>query len=242
MMEQMNQTILFELCAETLDACLAAKPGGASRIELCSHLEVGGLTPDPSLVAQVVQQSGLPVHVMLRPRGGNFFYSEAEFDEMCAELEDLRPLGITGVVIGILHEDRTVDIERTRQLVRLASPLGVTFHRAFDETPDIFAALEAVIDTGCDRILTSGGAPDVLAGAAVLGQLVAQAKGRIAIAVGGGLRLENAEMVAATTRARHFHGTIRRPANSDDVPISGSAAEIAEVIATLEVGLSSKPC
>jgi copper homeostasis protein len=239
MMKALNLPIIFELCAETLDACLEGKAGGASRIELCSHLEVGGLTPDPGLVVQVVQQSGLPVHVMVRPRAGNFFYSDAEFDAMCADLQALRPLGIAGVVFGILHEDRAVDVERTRQLVELAAPLSVTFHRAFDETPDIFAALEVVIDAGCDRILTSGGAPDVLAGAMVLGELVARADGRIAIAVGGGLRLGNAELVAGTTWATHFHGTIRRPAVGDGIPVSGSAAEIAEVIATLEAGLSS---
>ena len=168
----MSRPIVFELCAETLDACLAAREGGADRIELCTALDVGGLTPDHELIAEAIHRSGLPVHVMLRPHADGFHYSAADFDSICEELHRDRQLGVSGVVFGILYADGTVDVERTRILVDLAAPLETTFHRAFDATPDLAQALEDVISTGRDRILTSGGAPDVLTGAYALARLV----------------------------------------------------------------------
>jgi copper homeostasis protein len=210
----LSRPIVFELCAETLDACLAAREGGADRIELCAALEVGGLTPHHELVTEAVHRSGLPVHVILRPHADGFHYSVAGFDSICEELHLARRLGVTGVVFGILHADGGVDVERTRTLVDLAGPLETTFHRAFDATPDLAQALEDVISTGCDRILTSGGAPDVLAGADTLARLVTQAADRIQIAAGGGLRLENARTVARITQARHFHGSLQQPATN----------------------------
>jgi copper homeostasis protein len=210
----LSRPIVFELCAETLDACLAARPGGADRIELCCALDVGGLTPDDKLIAEAVRRSGLPVHVILRPHADGFRYSAAAFDSICEELQRARHLGASGAVFGILRADGTVDIERTRTLVDLAGPLETTFHRAFDATPHLDQALEDVISTGCHRILTSGGAPDVLAGAETLSRLVTQAADRIQIAAGGGLRLENAQTVARITQTRHFHGSLRQAATS----------------------------
>jgi len=201
--------ITFELCAETLEACLAARDGGAHRIELCASLDVGGLTPAVSLTREVIAHSGLPVHAMVRPRAGDFVYSADEFALMRDEILRMKDGGAAGVVFGLLHPDATVDIERTRDLVRLAHPMQVTFHRAFDETPTLSQALEDVIATGCDRVLTSGGQPDVLAGAAALAPLVTQAGDRIVIAAGGGLRLQNAAAVARITNATHFHGSLR---------------------------------
>ena len=218
----MSRPIVFELCAETLDACLAAREGGADRIELCTALDVGGLTPDHELVAEAVHRSGLPVHVMLRPHADGFHYSAADFDSICEELHHARRLGVSGVVFGILHADGAVDVDRTGTLVDLAGPLETTFHRAFDATPDLTQALEDVISTGCDRILTSGGAPDVLTGADVLARLVTQAADRIQIAAGGGLRLENAQAVARITQTRHFHGSLQQPATNSGLrpPVS----------------------
>lgn len=201
--------VVFELCAESIDACLAAAPGGADRIELCSALSEGGLTPSHGLIREAVRRSSLPVHVLLRPRGGNFVYTEAEFAVMRDDLQHLRKLGAAGVVLGILTQENTVDLARTRELVALAGPLDLTFHRAFDGTARLDLALEDVIATGCRRILTSGGEPDVATGAASLRQLVQQAGDRIDIAVGGGLRLENAAAVACITGATHFHGSVR---------------------------------
>ena len=210
--------IVFELCAESIDACLAAAPGGADRIELCSALSEGGVTPSHGLIREAVRRSGLPVHVLLRPRGGNFVYTEAEFAVMRDDLQHLRELGAAGVVLGIMTPEHTVDLPRTRELVALAGSLEVTFHRAFDETVCLDAALEDVIATGCRRILTSGGAPDVGAGAAFLRRLVQQAGKRIDIAVGGGLRLQNAANVARITGATHFHGSLRY--SNADAPAS----------------------
>jgi copper homeostasis protein len=200
--------IEFELCAETLTACAAALPGGASRIELCRCLEVGGLTPEPSLIRDAVEQSGVPVYVLLRPSAEHFRYTEAIFDAIVDSMHIARKLGAAGFVLGFVHGDDTVDVEHTRKLVEMASPLPVTFHRAFDATPDLPAALEAVVATGCQRILTSGGAPNVAAGAACLGILHQRAGNRIQIMAGGGLRAENAREVAAVSGLKHFHSSL----------------------------------
>ncbi|HZY64064.1 MAG TPA: copper homeostasis protein CutC [Edaphobacter sp.] len=206
--------IVFELCAESIDACLVAREGGASRIELCSALSEGGLTPSHGLVREAVTRSGLPIHALLRPRGGDFVYTDAEFDVMREDLRHMRQMGISGIVVGVLQAEGVVDIERTRELVMMADGLDVTFNRAFDETASLKEALEDVIAAGCKRVLTSGGASDVVNGAEKLARLVEQAAGRIEIAVGGGLRLKNASAVARATGARHFHGSIRRMVDS----------------------------
>lgn len=204
------RTIVFELCAENIQACLAARDGGASRIELCAALSEGGLTPSYGLIHEAVRRSGLPVHVLLRPRGGDFVYSQSEFDVICEDLRQAKLLGASGVVLGALQGDNTVDVRRTRELVAMASPLEVTFNRAFDHSASLEQALEDLIATGCGRVLTSGGERDVASGAKSLARLVEQAAGRIEIAVGGGLRLKNAAAVARMTGARHFHGSLRR--------------------------------
>lgn len=200
----------FELCAETVDACLAARDGGAHRIELCSGLSEGGLTPSHGLIRDALERSGLPVHVLIRLRGGDFAYSTCEIDIMREDILHAKELGAAGVVFGVLRPNTSVDIERTRALVQVARPMEVTFHRAFDATPSLTQALEDVIATGADRLLTSGGQRNVVAGSAVLADLVLRAGQRIQIAVGGGLRLQNAASVARVTQATHFHGSLRR--------------------------------
>ena len=202
--------IIFELCAETLQACLAAREGGADRIELCTALSEGGLTPSHGLTRAAILRSRLPVHVLLRPRSGDFHYTDDEFSLMREDLLHARSLGASGFVLGILRTDGTVDMERTRELVELAAPLEITFHRAIDYTISLEQALEDVIATGCKRVLTSGGEPDVLAGADKLARLVEIADGRIDIAVGGGLRIKDAAALARATGASHFHGSLRR--------------------------------
>lgn len=202
--------IVFELCAETIDACLAARDGGAGRIELCSGLSEGGLTPSHGLVRSAVAQSGLPVHVLIRPRAGDFDYTPSELAVMRDDIAHAKFLGAAGIVLGLLGPDGTVDIAVTGALVEHARPMKVTFHRAFDATPSLPQALEEVIATGCDRVLTSGGQRDVVAGAQSLAELVTQANGRIDIAVGGGLRIQNAASVSRITCAEHFHGSLRR--------------------------------
>jgi copper homeostasis protein len=203
--------IVFELCAETLDACLAARAGGAARIELCSALSEGGLTPSHGLIAAAIRLTALPVHVMVRPRADSFCYTEDETALMIEDIQHAKHLGAAGVVLGALTTDHKVDQSLTQQLIAAARPMPVTFHRAFDETPSLPDALETLIALGCDRILTSGGHPDVLTGADTLKALVEQANGRIDIAVGGGLRIENAATVARLTNAMHFHGSLNQP-------------------------------
>jgi copper homeostasis protein len=211
--------IVFELCAETMEACRAAQEGGADRIELCAALEMDGLTPSHALIEQAVSYCRIPVHVMVRPHAESFHYDASAFSTMCEEIQYVRSVGAAGVVLGVLLANGAVDIERTRALVELAQPLEVTFHRAFDATPDLEQALEDVIAAGCHRVLTSGGAADVVAGSAMLARLVECAADRIAVAVGGGLRLHNARQVCRRTRARHFHGSLP-PEDSDPALLS----------------------
>ncbi len=220
--------IIFELCAETVGACLAARDGGADRIELCSGLSEGGVTPSHGLVREAVQQSALPVHGLVRPRGGNYVYTEAEIAVMAEDILHMKSLGVAGVVLGLLKADRTVDVETTRNFVQLARPLEVTFHRAFDDTLDLEAALEDVIATGCDRVLTSGGYTDVVLGAEMLGRLVAQSAGRIDVAVGGGLRLANASELVRLTGATHFHGSLRTGKEKQAESVDGALVPEAE--------------
>jgi copper homeostasis protein len=200
--------MIFELCAETVGACVAARDGGADRIELCSALSEDGLTPSHGLLHEAIVKSGLPVHGLVRPRGGGFVYSDDEIAVMEQDILHMRQLGVAGVVLGLLKGDGTVDVDATRRLVVQARPLQVTFHRAFDETPSLEQALEDVIATGCDRVLTSGGCNDVMQGAEVLARLVAQAGDRIEVAVGGGLRTTNAAELAMRTQATSFHGSL----------------------------------
>jgi len=208
------RNIIFELCAETIDACLSAKEGGAHRIELCSGLSEGGLTPSHGMVRAAIERSGLAVHVLLRPRGGSFEYTRSEIAVMREDIKHVKQLGAAGVVLGLLRPDGSVDVEGIGELVQLAHPMKVTFHRAFDVTPSLSQALEDVITTGCDRVLTSGGQRDVVAGAACLAELVAQANHRITVAVGGGLRLKDAASLARVTGAAHFHGSLRHKLTS----------------------------
>jgi copper homeostasis protein len=227
-----KRDITFELSAESLQACLAAGKGGAARIELCSALNQDGLTPSHALIQAAVERSGLPVHVLVRPRAGNFVYSADEFALIREDILHARSLGASGFVVGVLLPDAMVDVDRTRELVELAAPLEVTFHRAFDLTPSLDDALEDVLATGCRRLLTSGGEPNVVAGTANLRRLVQLAAGRITIAAGGGLRIENSAAVARESGVRHFHGSLRRtPAEThNEGAVLPSASKLASVI------------
>lgn len=222
----------FELCAETLDACEAAVLGGADRIELCVHLELDGLTPPAAMIVRAVALAELPVHILLRPEPDDFIYRRETFQQIRAGVLQARAQGVAGVVAGILQPDRTVAIEPMRELVELARPLPVEFHRAFDRTPDLAAALEAVIAAGCARVLTSGGAPDVIVGAEALATLVQRAGDRIEIAAGGGLRISNAAQLAASWTGRHYHGSLGGAA---DV-IAALTSRVREVLSTLRNG------
>jgi copper homeostasis protein len=201
----MTNNPLLEICVETLEAALAAALGGADRIELCQELSVGGATPSAELMLEVRANVDVPVFAMIRPRCGDFCYSAEEFELMVRDLETAKECGMNGAVLGILRADRGVDIERTRSLVQVARPLPVTFHRAFDETPDLHAALHDVVETGAARVLTSGGKPSAQQGAAEIAALVAAGGEKIGVVCGGGINSANLERVVQITRAREFH-------------------------------------
>lgn len=167
----MSREVVFEVCAEYLESCVAAREGGADRIELCCALIEGGLTPSHNLISAAVAQSGLPIYTILRPCGGDFVYSDAEFALMQEDLEHARSLGVSGFVARVLRPDGTVDGDRMRILVEQAASLEMTFHRAFDAVVNLEHALEDVIAAGCQRLLTSGGAANVYTGAVKLRHL-----------------------------------------------------------------------
>jgi copper homeostasis protein len=196
---------LLEICVETLEAALAAELGEADRIELCQELSVGGVTPSAELMREVRANVDIPVFAMIRPRCGDFCYTTEEFELMVRDLGIAKECGMNGAVLGILRSDRGVDVERTRALVELALPLPVTFHRAFDETPDLRVALNDVIAIGAERVLTSGGKPSAEQGAAEIAGLVESGGERISVLCGGGINSANLERVVELTRAREFH-------------------------------------
>jgi copper homeostasis protein len=200
-----KKTILLEISIESVDAAAAAERGGADRIELCADLSVGGLTPPAALVRAVRQQIQIPIFVMTRARAGEFVYSSAEFAQMKNSIAVSKDSGADGLVFGILKPDRTVDIDRTSELVELAQPLPVTFHRAFDGCADLSQALEDVVSSGAARILTSGGAATAPEGAANLAMLVGTAGERVTIVPGAGIDAANILQLAAATRAHEFH-------------------------------------
>lgn len=206
--------LFFELCVDSLEGARAADCGGADRIELCSQIEVGGVTPSPVLMAVCVGAVSIPVHVLVRPREGDFVFTSTEFDQMRRQIETARDAGAHGVALGVLRAGGRVDVERTRALVDFARPMSTTFHRAFDETIDRRQALEDVIATGADSLLTSGGAPDVLSGAASIAQVAQQAGDRIHVIAGGGLRLENLLEVVRRSGIVSLHGSLTREARA----------------------------
>ena len=204
------KTFLFELCVESLEAARVAQAGGADRIELCADLSTGGVTPDFDVLQAAIEALTIPVHVLIRPRSGNFAFSADEFSLMQTQIEQASSAGAAGIATGILLPDGRVDVERTSQLVELAHPMKVTFHRAFDETPDIAEALEDVIRCGADCLLTSGGEPDVLVGAASIARLCRLSGERVSVMAGGGLRLANLEEVLRRTGVSYLHGSLTR--------------------------------
>jgi len=201
-------SLLREACCPSLEAVLAAGRTGACRIELCERLEIGGVTPSEALLRAALAATDLPVNVLVRPRGGDFVYDEAEVEAMLESIRLCRALGANGVVIGALTPSGAVDLPVMRRLVAAAKGgLSVTFHRAFDETADPAAALEDIIALGCDRLLTSGHAPDAFAGRALIGALVRQAAGRIVVMAGCGVRPGNIGQIARETGAPEFHSS-----------------------------------
>lgn len=197
----------LEACCTSLEAVRAAEMNGARRIELCEQLEIGGVTPSETLLCETLAATSLPVNVLIRPRGGDFVYSEAEVGTMLDSIRRCRDLGVGGVVIGALTPSGAIDMPLMRRLMAASDGLSVTFHRAFDETADPLDALEDIISLGCERLLTSGHAPDAYAGRELLGQLVQRAAGRIIILAGCGVRPGNIDAIADASGASEYHSS-----------------------------------
>ncbi len=197
---------ILEVCAGDIDSVIAAQQGGATRIELCSALSEGGLTPSAGLVTQACLL-GITVFALIRPRGGDFLYSPEEVETMVTDIKILKQLGVDGVVIGCLKDDGSIDIDACRKLVDAASGLNITFHRAFDRCRDPKVALEQIIDLGCNRLLTSGQQATAADGVDLIKELVQQANGRICIMPGCGVNAQNAAQILKYTGATEIHAS-----------------------------------
>lgn len=181
----------LEICASNYQSAINAQNAGAQRIELCTELAVGGITPSCGLIKQVLENLSIPVFVLIRPRSGNFTYSEADFEIMKQDIQICKELGCQGIVSGILNRDNTVDIERTKELIAVSKPMAFTFHRAFDWTPNPFDALHSLMELKVDRILTSGQSTSAENGILILNQLNKLAAGKLIILPGSGVNRKN---------------------------------------------------
>jgi copper homeostasis protein len=199
----------LEVIGFDLESCVIAQASGADRIELCANPHDGGTTPSAGTIAAARRRTSIQLFPMIRPRGGDFLYTGAEFEAMCTDVEQCGALGCDGVVIGMLLADGRVDAERSAELVRRAGSMQVTFHRAFDRVKDPLAELETVIELGCTRILTSGLRPNVDLGKTTLRELVEAAGARITIMAGSGIRSANVVEIARFTGATAFHSSAR---------------------------------
>jgi copper homeostasis protein len=210
----------LELCVETLANAEIAARGGAHRIEFCGELADGGITPSLGLLEQVLAAVAIPVHCMIRPRGGDFCYSSGELRAMERDIQLAKAAGAAGVVLGVLTRGGTVNVPVTRHLVEIARPMQVTFHRAFDVTRNLDAALEDVIRTGADIVLTSGGAKRITEGTDVVMRLVERAGSRIEIMGGAGVRVQNAAALCEATGVSALHASLRRPLQQESLAVA----------------------
>lgn len=222
---------LLEICCFNVESAVVAWKAGADRIEFCQDQDVGGTTPSLDALIRVKQQVTIPVFVMIRPRGGNFVYSDPEFDRMQSDIDAFKSVA-DGFVFGILDRDGQIDVQRTIRLVMGAHPLPCTFHRAFDESADVYQALEDVVATGCQTILTSGAADDAPAGAHILAELVRRANRRITIMPGGGIRSQSLRDLDAATGATSYHSSAL---------CNGQTEPVAAEIRSMKMLLHEKP-
>jgi copper homeostasis protein len=206
--------MILEICTDSIGSSLEAARGGAHRLELCAALPVGGLTPSAGTIRLVRESVALPLHVLIRPRSGDFLYSPEEFAIMRQDVLTARELGADGVVLGLLNPDGTIDLERTRELVQLARPMSVTFHRAFDVCADPFRALDELISLQVDRLLTSGQQSSAPQGADLISQLVKRAGDQLTVMPGAGINDSNIESLIRQTGAREYHMSLSRKTSS----------------------------
>ena len=204
----------FEICANSVASCIAAQEGGADRVELCAGIPEGGTTPSYGMIRNARKSINIALNVIIRPRGGDFLYSESEIEEMLYDIRVAKELGADGLVFGCLTPEGNVDIPVMQRLMEAAGDTPVTFHRAFDHTSDPLKALEDIIGLGCARILTSGCRPTALEGASLLSQLVEVAGDRLIIMPGCGVKEGNIAEIARLSGAREFHFSARESVES----------------------------
>lgn len=226
----------IEICANSVASCLEAQKGGAYRVELCAGIPEGGTTPSYGEIAVARELLNIKLNIIIRPRGGDFLYSDVEHKTMLHDIEMAKKLGVDGVVIGCLKADGTIDMERNRELIAAAEGMSVTFHRAFDMCKNPFESLEQIIALGCDRLLTSGQQPTAIEGISLLSQLVEKAGDRIIIMPGSGVNEDNIAILADETKAKEFHFSAREPIDSKmeyrnpDLKMGGAVVEIDEFV------------
>ncbi|NMB43733.1 MAG: copper homeostasis protein CutC, partial [Clostridiales bacterium] len=196
---------ILEVCVDSVESAINATEGGANRLELCGNLIIGGTSPSPCLYKEVRKRVSNVINVLIRPRFGDFCYSDYEFEIMIKEVEMFRDLGADGVVIGILKPDGSLDIDRMKELVSAAGDMNVTLHRAFDVCKDPFEALESVAELGIDTILTSGQEKNAYEGRNLLKDLVARSSGKVDILLGGGVSADVIKELRPFTKAKSFH-------------------------------------
>jgi len=199
----------LEVCVDSVQSAVNAASGGASRLELCSNLTEGGTTPSLGMLRTVKKAVNIPVHAMVRPRGGDFLYSDSELEVMKEDIRLLKENGVDGVVFGVLTANGDIDVEKTKELLELSRPLPVTFHRAFDVTRDLDGSLDVLMDLGIERVLTSGGDGTVLEGLPVLEGLVRRGGDKILVVPGGGITERNLGRILTGCGASEFHCSAR---------------------------------
>ena len=201
--------MILEVCIESAESAIASEKGGANRVELCDNLMEGGTTPSLGMVALTLERVSIPVMMMIRPRGGDFLYTDLEYEIMLRDIEEAKRLRVHGVVFGLLTPDGHIDKPRTATLIEAARPLSVTVHRAFDMAVDPFEALEDLIDLDVDRILTSGQEPATDKGIDLITELVKRAKDRIVILPGCGINEDNIAELISKTGVKECHVTCK---------------------------------
>jgi copper homeostasis protein len=223
--------MIYEICVDSAAGVRAAKSAGANRVELSADLLEGGITPSRGMMRQARVTADIGLHVIVRPRGGDFLFDDDEFAIMRSDIETAKAEGADGVVIGLLTAAGEVDTVRTRELISLARPVSVTFHRAFDMTREPFKALEALIELGLDRVLTSGQEATVLEGLPMAAELVRRAESRIVVMPGGGITSRNVERIIAAAKPKEIHFAALEPTllrSTDGLPASSPASRTIE--------------
>lgn len=210
----MTSKFVLEICANSVESAIMAQKGGAQRVELCDNIHEGGTTPSQGAIISARKELDIDLNIIIRPRGGDFFYTKTEFDIMIKDIEIAKKLGVNGVVLGLLNPDGSIDKIRTKQLVDAAKPMSVTFHRAFDVCNNPFTGLKDIIDCGCDRILTSGQQNKAIDGVDLIKELVKKSDNRIIIMPGSGINENNIQEIYQKTGVNEFHASLRKKTKS----------------------------